>query len=276
MNRKTLSLLLGLMIVMSQINIYFAETFFEDDKKPIFEKIGRDQGLQDLSISSIVQDKNGFIWFGTQGGLFQYNGRDCVAYRNNPFETKELIHNLIQTMYYDEHEHALWLGTYQGVSKLNIELDQFTNFTVEDHNLSNNVVVAIGKDQHDDLWFGTMDGLNRLDKQTGKFVNYPVEGKVVRSILLDSRGRLLIGTYEGLYIYDEVKDRLTKVEIEYPSPYVMVIKEFNKGIITLGLWDGGVIELDKDFQILNHYEFDDNRVYTIQKTSDEKIGRAHV
>jgi len=33
---------------------------------------------------------------------------------------------------------------------------------------------------------------------------------------------------------------LTGVEADYPSPYVMVVKEFDKGIITLGLWDGGL------------------------------------
>ena len=259
------------MMITVQTNIFFGDSFFEDDKKPIFEMIGREQGLQDLSISSIIQDKNGFIWFGTQGGLFQYNGKDSIAYRNNPYETKGLIHNLIQTMYYDEDEHALWLGTYQGVSRLDIEQDQFTNYTVEDNNLSNNVVVAIAKDQQGAVWFGTMDGLNKLDEETGKFINYPVEGKVVRSLLLDSRGRLLVGTYEGLYILDEVKSKLVKVEMDYPSPYVMVIKEFEVGTLSLGLWDGGVLEVDLDFNIKNHNEFEDNRVYTIQKTSDDTL-----
>lgn len=271
MKRKIMVLIVIIMVIALQINALYADSFFEDDKKPIFEMIGREQGLQDLSISSIIQDKNGFIWFGTQGGLFQYNGKDSVAYRNNPYETKGLIHNLIQTMYYDENEHALWLGTYQGVSKLDIEEDQFTNFTVEDNKLSNNVVVAIAKDQQGAMWFGTMDGLNRLDEETGNFINYPVEGKVVRSLLLDSRGRLLVGTYEGLFIFDEVKSKLTKVELDYPSTYVMVVKEFETGTLTLGLWDGGVLELDLDLKVKKLDEFEDNRVYSLQKTSDDTI-----
>lgn len=271
MKRKVFVFMLILIVLLSQNNVFFTDTFFEEDRMPNFEEIGRDQGLQDLSVSSIIQDKNGFIWFGTQGGLFRYNGKDTVGYRNNPFDTKGLIHNLIQTMFYDEKEHALWLGTYQGISKLDIKSNQFTNYTVEDQGLSNNVVVAIGKDKNDIFWFGTMDGLNKLDPETGKFITYPVAGKVVRSILLDSRDRLLVGTYEGLFYFDEVKDALIKVEMSYPSTYVMVVKEFDKGTISLGLWDGGVLELDLDFNFVKQHNFQDNRVYTIQKTEDQTL-----
>ncbi len=271
MSRKVFVFMLISIVLLSQNNVFFADTFFEEDRMPNFEAIGRDQGLQDLSVSSIIQDKNGFIWFGTQGGLFRYNGEDSVSYRNNPFDTKGLVHNLIQTMFYDEKEHAIWLGTYQGISKLDIESNEFTNYTVEDQGLSNNVVVAIGKDKNNVFWFGTMDGLNKLDPETGKFMTYPVEGKVVRSILLDSKGRLLVGTYEGLFYFDDVKDQLIKVEMSYPSTYVMTIKEFDKGTLTLGLWDGGVLELDLDFNIIKHHTFQDNRIYTVQKTEDQTL-----
>ncbi|MBF4693475.1 ligand-binding sensor domain-containing protein [Fusibacter ferrireducens] len=271
MKRKVFVFMLVLIVLLSQNNVFFTDTFFEEDRMPNFEGIGRDQGLKDLSVSSIVQDKNGFIWFGTQGGLFRYNGKDSVGYRNNPFDTKGLIHNLIQTMFYDEVKHEIWLGTYQGISKLDIENKEFTNYTVEDHGLSNNVVVAIGKDKDDVFWFGTMDGLNKFDSETGKFITYPVAGKVVRSIFLDSRDRLLVGTYEGLFYYDEVKDQLTKAEMSYPSSYVMSIKEFDQGTLSLGLWDGGVLEVDLDFNFIRHHNFQDNRVYAIEKTEDQTL-----
>lgn len=264
---------LTLIIVLFALNygIGHASPFREHYSKVVFESIGREQGLQDLSVSNIVQDKNGFIWFGTQGGLFRYYGKDATAYRNDPFKTDGLIHNLIQTMYYDDENHNIWLGTYQGVSMLDIETDQFTNYTVDGNGLSNNVVVAIGRDADENIWFGTLDGLNRLDIETGQFKVYDVEGKVVRSILLDSRGRLLIGTYEGLFYFDESADALIKVDLEYPSQFVMVVKEFQKGKLHLGLWDGGVLELDLDFKVQKHMTFDDNRVYTLQMTKDKTL-----
>ncbi|MCD4714423.1 MAG: hypothetical protein K8R73_14165, partial [Clostridiales bacterium] len=264
-------LMLFIILLTLNLGISHANPFEEHYSKVVFENIGREQGLQDLSVSNIVQDKNGFIWFGTQGGLFRYNGKDTTVYRNDPFVTDGLIHNLIQTMYYDNENHNIWLGTYQGVSMLNIETDQFTNYTVEENGLSNNVVVAIGRDADENIWFGTLDGLNRLDNETGQFKVYDVEGKVVRSILLDSRGRLLIGTYEGLFYFDESSDTLIKVDLEYPSQFVMVVKEFQNGKLHLGLWDGGVLELDLDFNILDHKTYDDNRVYALHMTEDQTL-----
>jgi diguanylate cyclase (GGDEF)-like protein len=261
-------ILLFILFVIGLNTTGFADVFFNDDTSPIFQVIGREEGLKNLSVSNILQDKNGYIWFATQGGLYKYNGESCVAYRNDPFETSGLIHNLVQTMYYDEDAHSLWLGTYQGISMLDIATNQFTNYTVPQNGLSNSVVTAIARDKSGNLWCGTMDGLNRLNPSTGKFITYSVDGDVVRSLLLDSQGRLLVGTYEGLYIFDESRDGLTKVDIDYPSPYVMVVREFTPGVITLGMWDGGVLELDMDFKRLAHYSYDDNRVYTIKRTSD--------
>lgn len=268
---KNRVLILIMLLLILKIGISYANPFSEYYSRVVFESIGREQGLKDLSVSSVVQDKNGFIWFGTQGGLFRYNGKDTTIYRNNPFVTDGLIHNLIQTMYYDIENHHIWLGTYQGISMMDIETNQFTNYTVEDNGLSNSVVVAIGTDAKKNIWFGTLDGLNRLDIETGKFKVYNVEGKVVRTILLDSRGRLLIGTYEGLFYFDETKDALIRVDLEYPSSYVMVIKEFQEGKLHLGLWDGGVLEIDLDFNILDHKIYADNRVYTLQMTKDQTL-----
>ncbi|MBN2897911.1 MAG: diguanylate cyclase [Clostridia bacterium] len=263
--KKVLILILTALCLNS---IAFADTFFDDGTMPMFERINREDGLQDFSVSNIVQDKNGYIWFATQGGLFKYNGESTIAYRNDPFDTEGLIHNLIQTMYYDDECHQLWLGTYQGISVLDIGSNKFTSYTVDDNNLSNSVVTAIERDRTGNLWFGTLDGLNRLDSKTNQFVNYSVPGDVVRSLLLDSRGRLLIGTYEGFYIYNEDADGLDKVLIDYPTSYVMVIKEFTEGVLTVGFWDGGVLEMDLDFNILNHHQYRDNRVYTLCRTTD--------
>lgn len=248
--------------------VSFGNSFFDEDTLPIFQTIGRKDGLKDLSVSGIVQDRNGYIWFATQGGLYKYNGVDTVPYRNNPFDSSGLAHNLIQTMYYAEDTHVLWLGTYQGISKLDIKTNTFTNFSVSKNDLSNSVVTAILKDTNGELWFGTMDGLNWLDTRTNKFTTYDVGGDVIRSILQDSKGRLLVGTYEGMWLFNQDKKQLELVDISLPSPYVMSVREHRLGIITLGLWDGGVIELDLGFNILNEFSYEDDRIYTTIMTKD--------
>lgn len=236
---------------------------------PLFDFHGRESGLSNLSVSSVVQDRYGFLWFGTQGGLNRYNGREMVVYRNDPFESEGLVHNLIQTMLYDSENHELWVGTYQGISRLLIEEGTFVNYTVEENGLSNPVIIVMAIDAAGDLWAGTLDGLNRIDRETGKITTYEVPGDVVRSLYLASDDSMYLGGYEGLY--EVTDDRIEKVEVPLPSPNVMTIDEFEQGVLTLGLWGGGVSRLTLETMSLETVALADDRVYGVEKTADDSL-----
>ncbi len=269
LNKKiSITVIVCIIILLSSFIAFGDENLLDKDKKPIFEKIDREMNLSNLSVSSIVQDKYGFLWFGTQGGLNYFNGRSIKIYKNNPFENNELIHNLIQTMYYDEEKHELWIGTYQGLSHYMIAGNKFKNYSAEENGLSNAVVVAVTKDADGYIWIGTLDGLNKLDPRTDNIINYEVPGNVVRDLLVDSTGRLLIGTYEGLMYFNERLSRVDKIDVEIPTPYVMEIKEFEKGILTLGLWDGGIAEINMITNEVKTRTYADNRIYSVLKTND--------
>jgi len=236
----------------------------------IVESYQREIGLSNLSVSNIIEDRFGFIWFGTQVGLNRFDGNSTELIMKNPFEDDRLVHNLIQTMYYNGEEHQLIIGTYQGISIYDIHHDSYENFTVEENGLSNPVIIALAYDYEKDyLWAGTMEGLNRIDLKDHSVKTYDIEGDVVRSLLLDSQNRLLIGTYEGLFEYDEESDRIMDLAVDTPTNFVMDIKEFDEGTITLGLWDGGVVELNRDNEITKSHFFEDNRIYTVTKTRDD-------
>lgn len=240
------------------------------DSLPLFDILGREQGLYNLSVSSIIQDKYGFLWFGTQGGLSEYDGREMHNYRTDPFTENGLAHNLIQTMFYDEKNHELWIGTYQGVSKYIIHENRFVNYTVDNSNLSNSVIVAIQKIGKD-IYLGTLNGLNKLNLDSGEIKNYEAPGDVIRDLMVDSKERLLVGTYEGIYEFNTIQEKFEKMDINLPSDFVMVIKEFEKGILTLGLWDGGIVEYNTNNKTIKNIQFDDNRVYTIYRTNDKTL-----
>jgi len=224
------------LILITVSNLSFAEKNEPDEHDYIFELLDREDGLSNLSVSHIIQDKFGFMWFSTQGGLNYYNGREMKVFRTTAFDETGLVHNLIQTMYYDEDMHELWIGTYQGISHYIIESNIFENFTVENNNLSNPVVTSIVKDSENNIWVGTLDGLNKLEKDSKIFKQIEIPEKAVRSLLIDSNNQLLLGTHNGLYSYNKNMEKLNKVPIDLPSPYVMVVKEFEKGLLTLGWW----------------------------------------
>ena len=43
----------------------------------------------------MLQDRSGFLWFGTYNGLTRYDGIDSVVYRNNPDNPNSLSGNFI-------------------------------------------------------------------------------------------------------------------------------------------------------------------------------------
>jgi len=230
---------------------------YENEK--IFELLDRSAGLNNLSVSGIVQDKYGFLWFASQGGLNRYDGTTFTTFRSDPFDDNTLINNLIQSIYYEEEEHVLWLGTYQGVSQFDIDEEMFTHYTVDSHSLSNPVVTSIIK-RNNKIWIGSLGGLDCLDLETDEIVSFDIPGNVVRDLVFDKEGILYIGTYEGLFTYD---GDIKKYDIELPSSYVMVMNYSEENILTLGMWDGGLLELNLNDGSTEIYSFDDNRVYSL-------------
>lgn len=248
-----------------------AAPFFADETDPLFEHLGRQAGLSNLSVSSLVQDRYGFLWFGTQGGLNRYDGRNVEVINTNPFDDDGLVHDLIQTMYYDEETHELWIGTYQGLSRYCIHGRSFTNYRAGGDGLASPIVVAVTKDREGMMWVGTMDGLQRLNPDDGSLVSVSVPGDVVRSLEVGSDGTLWVGTYEGLYYLDHSTATLHRMELDKPTSFVMVVREFTPGYLTLGLWDGGVVVVDVEAEETVEHRFGAESVYTLLETADGTI-----
>ncbi|MGL5752685.1 MAG: two-component regulator propeller domain-containing protein [Paraclostridium sp.] len=49
-----------------------------------FKRITIEDGLSQGSVSSIIQDSNGYMWIGTDDGLNRYNGNKFEVYKADP------------------------------------------------------------------------------------------------------------------------------------------------------------------------------------------------
>ena len=245
-----------------------------------FDRLGISDGLSNSSISSIVQDETGLIWFGTQSGLNRYDGYSVTRFEHDPFDRNSLSHNLIQTMSLDE-SGVIWIGTYGGLNRFDSTsgtFDRYVNSPGNPGSLSNNVVTAIERDAAGRLWVGTLQGLNRLDSDSGEFDRYyadDVEGalpnEVIRSLTRDRLGRLWIGTYGGLSLYVSESDSFETVGTEgaagetLPSPYVMCIvpDPEDDTALWLGTWDGGVSRFDTQSGEVETIEVPNDDIYSM-------------
>lgn len=179
-----------------------------------FQRISLEQGLSQSIVESIVQDRKGFMWFGTEDGLNRYDGYGFTVIKNDPNDINSLSYNQVLTVYEDKLG-MIWIGTFNGgLNKYDPETKKFKRFQHDPHNpasLSNDIVRSIYEDKSGVLWIGTERGLNRLVPANSpgdsiKFVRYFNEAgnsnslcsNRVRAIYEDESSLLWVGTDRGL------------------------------------------------------------------------------
>lgn len=107
-------------------------------------------GLSQNTVYQILQDRKGFMWFGTKDGLNRYDG---LSYRVYKKENSGLGKNFI-TALYEDHEGNIWIGTDGGVFIYHPELDTFTAFNLVSNTGSSikDFVTMIGSDEKNTIW----------------------------------------------------------------------------------------------------------------------------
>ena len=97
-----------------------------DNKK--FIRFSTQMGLSSLNQTCITQDKEGFIWIGTDNGLDRFDGYSFKNYRSIPGDSLNLLSDHISCLLFDS-EGNLWVGTDGGgLSRFRKERGDFRNF----------------------------------------------------------------------------------------------------------------------------------------------------
>lgn len=180
-----------------------------------FKQISLAEGLSQSSINAIGQDKNGFLWFGTQDGLNRFDGNEFMIYKNIPFDSSSLAENFITAISIDTNN-RLWVGTMnEGLHLFHPESETFSRFyhSNDENALSNNNITKIYTDKTGRVWVGTTNGLNLIIQKEGKilFKKFQYNPNLARSfpdinyvneIFVDSKNKLWLGTPNGLFRFE--------------------------------------------------------------------------
>ena len=76
-----------------------------------FQRLDDRNGLTQNSVSLIFQDRTGFMWFATQGGLFRYDGYKLVRYVHDPDRADSLPDDYLVTSLANAANGSLWVGS---------------------------------------------------------------------------------------------------------------------------------------------------------------------
>lgn len=116
-------------------------------------------------ITSICQDKDGFIWIGTDYGLNKFNGIQFTHYYNNPKDSTSLSDNSVKALMLDN-EGTLWVGGIGGLQYYVPEENAFRTIKFEES--SSFHIMCITQLRSGEIWVGSSGrGIFRIRKDTG-------------------------------------------------------------------------------------------------------------
>jgi diguanylate cyclase (GGDEF)-like protein len=169
-----------------------------------FKRLGS-LDADDLSILSLLQDRQGFIWIGTHsGGLYRYNGYQAVKYTHDPRKRASLPNDRVSALFEDR-QGRIWAGTQDGLARFDPATSSFIQTALPPGPSSQRIVKAIAGDGAGGMWVATWGGLLHVDPASGRVARHAhdkadpasLASNDVNALALDADGGLWASTWPG-------------------------------------------------------------------------------
>lgn len=203
---STTSLKIFLFIILVQF--IFFPVASATDVSINYQQISTKEGLSNSKVTCILQDREGFLWFGTFNGLNRFDGYEFKIFRHIPNDSSSLSDNYVTTLYEDK-TGDIWVGTkWGGLCRFNKQKETFTNYSFSPLNkngLSSNYVTSVCEDTDGQIWIATLGGgIDIFDKgkDTFKHLEYSktagsINGNYVLALYADKSGAMWVGTRDS-------------------------------------------------------------------------------
>lgn len=238
--------------------------------------------------SCMFFDKEGMMWVGTNAGVKSYDGYHVKTYKTNAYQPGILPNNTIRSIA-EDHQDNLWLGTRNGLVRMNKRTGKFKTFFLPDE--SQRIIYTLFVSKDGTLWIGTDGGLSYFNSKTETFYTYNnkntwlidadgsknrITNYSVKAIIEDRNGDLLIGTWSaGLMRFR----RGSNTFYRYPrlnalnSAYSLFLDKHNH--LWVGTWGYGVVRLDNPQNVrqpeMHQYPYSTNHFDTFYKIVHDPV-----
>ncbi len=278
-------------IALSIFILFSIQDIYSQQDKYMFDKLITNQENSPQEINCVIKDKKGFMWFGTDYGLYRFDGYNFKVYKFKFGDSTSLGTNMILCLYDDDR--YLWVGAIQGLYRFDKTTERFKEFKI---NYNDNFIWGIYPSANNNLWIRTPGGLNRIDNTKDKYTKFKDAGddkmgkifynESSNTLFEDENGYLWIGTSEdGLIRYD-IKNKLFKNYKFDPdnlnslsSNNISKILQDSKGNLWISTYDAGLNEFDKKTEKFKRYQHDSlngnsiisNAIYFMSINNDGKL-----
>lgn len=168
----------------------------------LFRNYSVEDGLKSNTVWSILQDRQGYMWFGTKNGLSRFDGYQFKTYQSDKDNPNSIGNNFVLDIC-EVDAKTFWIGTEKGVYIFNLETEKFSFFSP----IREDAIYNIYKDKKGILWIATHNsGLYRYDpstkmirnfRKTRDFSRYSLSSNRIQRIAEDQDGYIWLAAYGG-------------------------------------------------------------------------------
>jgi len=199
------------------IILFNVQVIFAQKPNVKFETITSTEGLSHNSVSAIIQDSYGYMWFGTGNGLSRYDGYEFITYKHQPNDHQSISHNVINDIALGP-DGVIWAATKNGVSALNVRNGVFKNYIRDSINIFRQEVQdfhEIYVDIKGTVWIGSSLGViyslqpENAEVKSYEFTSEKIEFRSIQEIkeaVVGNDTMLLVTDSNGLMVFDEASD----------------------------------------------------------------------
>jgi ligand-binding sensor domain-containing protein len=237
-----------------------------DAKDIRFTRLSTEDGLSQTMVWQIVQDDQGFMWFGSQYGLNRYDGYKFKVFKHEPGVTNSLSGVYIWSLFKDR-SGTLWVGCDEFLEKFDPVTETFTHYRIDTAGSQGETVPVtnISQDHMGMLWLGTRRGLYRFDPSTGRIICYrhdrnnpfSLSSDEIRTTGEDREGTFWVGTHEGLDAFDRDTGKVT-LHVPLENLASTSFYEDRFGVFWIfQITGGGLAVFDRKTNTVTRYSFHD-------------------
>jgi ligand-binding sensor domain-containing protein/signal transduction histidine kinase len=199
-------------------------------RRGAFRRFAGEEGLSNGFVRSVVEDRRGQLWVGTDDGLFRLEGDRLARVDGRGGVPALAVHDIRQ-----DGRGRLWVG---GSSLLMLDGAHAVEYPLEG-GASEHRVKSILETRDGVVWVGTVSGLERLDPSGGRFKRVSEVSGTVRVLRQNQDGALWVGTIgEGIFFYQASRFTRLRGTAYLPSDTVLSLLEDHEGNIWVGTQTG--------------------------------------
>ncbi len=223
-----------------------------------------ENGLSHNTVFCSIQDRNGFMWFGTKDGLNRFDGYNFKTFHINGNEEKNLDRDQVSTLALDS-SYNMWVGTQKGLYLYDAEKELLTRycptlsninflftdkdgflwilsssriyrFNVEEKKLTvyphNFHATSICQSNDGRIWFSAADGTLQLLRKNNSFLSYSVfnhsphaSTNWIEKILADENDNIYVGTTgQGVKVFNTLTGSYTDLLTYNPDKTTVYVR----------------------------------------------------